>query len=121
MEKNICKECNQPFILTERDKYFYEDNGLSLPKRCWLCREKRKTSRRIDLRNHIGSYIARTKASIHGDRSYVGDNNKIKLLGVEEDGSILYEGKFYWEKGESQTLSADFNDGYWKVVEKTKQ
>lgn len=114
----MCKECHEPFILTESDKQFFEGNGLSLPKRCYDCRQKRRDhNRKFDLRDCIGKYIARTKPSIHGDRSYVGNHGKVKLLEVREDGTLMVEGKFYWEKDTPRILSPDFNDGYWKIAE----
>lgn len=116
--EQICKECNQPFTLSVQDKHFFEGRGLSLPKRCYQCRQKRRDDKKIvDMKSCIGKYIARTKASVHGDRSYVGDNNKVLLLGVRDDGTLVIEGKWFWEKGTESTLSPDFNDGYWKVVE----
>ena len=124
MEKGLeqkCKECQKPFVISENDKRHFLNNGLSLPKRCWECRDKRRKDNRIfDLSPFIGRYIARTKPSHTGDRSFLGDRNKIKLLGIKEDGSIVYEGKFFWEKNTEQTLSPDYNDGFWKVIEEER-
>jgi hypothetical protein len=116
--EQICKDCQEPFVLNERDKQYFEGNGLSLPKRCYYCRQKRRDAKRMfDLRNGIGQYIARTKPSIHGDRSYLGEQGKVKLLEVRDDGSLVVEGKYFWEKDEPRILQPDLNDGYWKVIE----
>lgn len=37
-----CKECGKYFELPWSEKMFFEQNRLSIPKRCRLCREKRK-------------------------------------------------------------------------------
>ena len=47
----ICKDCNQEFEITDSEREFYEsttdDKGqaFSLPKRCKMCRAKRKKGR----------------------------------------------------------------------------
>lgn len=40
----ICDECRQPFF-TEGEKAFYEQKGLSIPKKCKTCRDERKRQR----------------------------------------------------------------------------
>lgn len=114
--EHICKNCNETFFLTDTDARFFKDTGMSLPKRCYDCRQKRRDAKRIDLTKHIGRYICRTKATHTGDRSFIGELSKIKLLEVREDGSIVYEGSKFFHDGENQTLSHHYNDGYWKVV-----
>ena len=56
MEKNnvyICKDCSKDFALTEGEIKFYStsltDDGrpMSLPKRCPLCRRKKKDAKRL--------------------------------------------------------------------------
>lgn len=37
-----CKQCGKEFNLTESEMKFYEDKGLSLPKRCKSCRLENK-------------------------------------------------------------------------------
>lgn len=37
-----CKECGKYFELTWMEKMFFEQKGLSIPKRCKPCRDKRK-------------------------------------------------------------------------------
>jgi hypothetical protein len=37
-----CKECGKYFSLTWSEKLFFEQKGLSIPKRCMPCRAKRK-------------------------------------------------------------------------------
>lgn len=119
MEKN-CKECKKPFIISDYDKIFFESRGFSLPKRCFSCRQKRRDHNKIDLKKYIGQYIYRTQASVHGDRSFLGEHSKIKLLGIEEDGTIIFEGKWHWQKDTTMSLSPENNDGYWKVFEEKK-
>lgn len=40
-----CKECGKYFELTWTEKMFFEQKGLSIPKRCRSCREKRKKAK----------------------------------------------------------------------------
>ena len=42
--KHKCKDCGEEFYMTYREVHFYEEKGLSLPKRCKECREKRKNN-----------------------------------------------------------------------------
>ena len=42
--KHKCKDCGQEFYMTYKEVHFYKDKGLSLPKRCKECREKRKNN-----------------------------------------------------------------------------
>jgi len=41
----ICKECKLPFLLTAREKDWYNAKQLSMPCRCEPCRHRRKQSR----------------------------------------------------------------------------
>ena len=41
--KHKCKDCDKEFYMTYREVHFYKDKGLNLPKRCKVCRDKRKT------------------------------------------------------------------------------
>ena len=43
-----CKECGKYFELTWSEKLFFEQKGLSIPKRCRSCREKRKNAKSGD-------------------------------------------------------------------------
>lgn len=43
-----CKECGKYFELTWSEKLFFEQKGLSIPKRCMPCRAKRKKAKRGD-------------------------------------------------------------------------
>ena len=40
-----CKECGKYFSLTWSEKLFFEQKGLSIPKRCMPCRAKRKKAK----------------------------------------------------------------------------
>lgn len=40
--KHKCKDCGNEFYMTYKEVHFYKDKELSLPKRCKVCREKRK-------------------------------------------------------------------------------
>lgn len=42
MIKRKCIQCGKEFKLTDSEKKFYEDKGLTLPKRCEDCRRKNK-------------------------------------------------------------------------------
>lgn len=112
-----CTDCQEPFSLSEHDKLFYSDRDLALPKRCYYCRQKRRDNNRIDLHTCIGQYIYRTKASVTGDRSFVGEISKIKLLNILEDGTLVFEDKWKWlSESEERTFPPHYNDGYWKVI-----
>lgn len=43
-----CKECGKYFSLTWSEKLFFEQKGLSIPKRCMPCRAKRKKEKNGD-------------------------------------------------------------------------
>lgn len=40
----ICKDCNLPFMLTAREKDWYNEKQFSMPCRCKPCRDKRRQS-----------------------------------------------------------------------------
>ena len=42
--KHKCKDCGSEFYMTYKEVHFYEDKELSLPKRCKVCRDKRKNN-----------------------------------------------------------------------------
>lgn len=37
-----CCDCGQPFVFSAGEQTFYWSKGLSQPKRCPVCRQKRK-------------------------------------------------------------------------------
>lgn len=39
-----CKDCGKYFILTLDEKIWFEDRGLSAPRRCQRCRGKRRST-----------------------------------------------------------------------------
>jgi hypothetical protein len=41
-ERLICCDCGQPFIFSAGEKAFFWSKGLSTPKRCPVCRERRR-------------------------------------------------------------------------------
>lgn len=41
-----CQDCGEEFIFNEGEQEFYNKKGLTEPKRCKSCREKRKNNRR---------------------------------------------------------------------------
>lgn len=45
--KRVCIEpkCNKPFVISLKEKKFYEEKGWELPKRCKECRQKRKAAK----------------------------------------------------------------------------
>lgn len=113
-----CKECGESLTLTSTDINYFTNKGLIPPKRCSICRNKRRDATRIsDLSTLIGSYITRTKPSITGDRSFMG--YKVLLVGVTPVGDILYQypkDNFFYKEGNTEQLGKAFNDGYWKLV-----
>jgi hypothetical protein len=38
----ICKDCGEPFSMEKSEIEFYENKGLQQPKRCPVCRRKRR-------------------------------------------------------------------------------
>jgi hypothetical protein len=41
-ERLICCDCGQPFIFSAGERAFFWSKGLSTPKRCPQCRQKRR-------------------------------------------------------------------------------
>lgn len=41
-ERLTCCDCGQPFVFSAGEKVFFWSKGLSQPKRCPECRQKRK-------------------------------------------------------------------------------
>jgi len=40
-----CKDCGKKFEIEEKEQQWYEDKGLTLPKRCTGCRQKNRERR----------------------------------------------------------------------------
>ena len=40
--KHKCRDCGNDFHMMYKEVHFYKEKGLSLPKRCKACRDKRK-------------------------------------------------------------------------------
>ena len=38
----VCVDCSVPFVFTEGERAFYEGKGLTIPRRCKSCRDKKK-------------------------------------------------------------------------------
>lgn len=45
MKEITCIDCGKTFELNEADIRFFEDRGLTLPKRCEACRKQRREHR----------------------------------------------------------------------------
>ncbi|MBE5709929.1 MAG: cytochrome C551 [Oscillibacter sp.] len=41
----VCTECGKPFDITVGESKFYLQHGLTLPRRCPSCRNRRKLER----------------------------------------------------------------------------
>lgn len=41
-----CQDCDKEFIFSEAEQKFYQEKNFEQPKRCRLCRNKRKKERR---------------------------------------------------------------------------
>lgn len=54
----VCVDCGQPFDITYGDKAYFEEKGLLLPKRCHVCRERRKQEEPHHLHFTIQQQIA---------------------------------------------------------------
>ena len=39
---HICKDCQNPFWITDDKRHWYEERGLAVPARCMRCIDKRK-------------------------------------------------------------------------------
>ena len=37
-----CKDCDRGFIIQEKERHWYEDRELSVPRRCGACRKEKK-------------------------------------------------------------------------------
>ncbi len=42
----MCVECKKPFLFESGEQKFYQQRGLTPPKRCTSCRRQKKRSRR---------------------------------------------------------------------------
>ena len=42
--KHKCKDCGEEFYMDFNEVHFFQEKGLNLPKRCKVCRDKRKTN-----------------------------------------------------------------------------
>ena len=40
-----CADCNQPFTFSAGEQQFFQERGMSEPKRCKPCRQARKAER----------------------------------------------------------------------------
>ena len=40
-----CADCNQPFTFSAGEQQFFQERGMSEPKRCKACRQARKAER----------------------------------------------------------------------------
>ncbi len=43
--KLVCEDCGEEFPFTGDEQQYYSERGFQTPKRCKLCRDKRKTAR----------------------------------------------------------------------------
>ena len=43
-QKHTCKDCGKPFLMTYNEVQFYGNRNLHIPRRCKVCREKRKAN-----------------------------------------------------------------------------
>lgn len=53
MKKQKCVSCGKAFILTDSEIAFFESKSLNLPKRCEICREKRRKIEKYSDKNFI--------------------------------------------------------------------
>jgi serine/threonine protein kinase len=71
-----CSECSKPFGITQGEKEYFEEKGLSLPKRCKSCRGVRTTSSQTSIRRTPNTHIRTTpkpaQYSTSRSRSYGG-------------------------------------------------
>ena len=66
----VCEECSQAFIFTAGDQEFFSSKGLqNLPRRCNVCRQKRKLSTGSNEENfsygRAVSYSGKTPRRLH--------------------------------------------------------
>ena len=45
-KKLVCEDCKEEFVFTASEQEFYQEKGFSEPKRCKVCRDKRKQEKR---------------------------------------------------------------------------
>lgn len=45
-KKIVCKDCGKEFDFTEAEQKFYQERGLSEPKRCKACRDLKKQNKK---------------------------------------------------------------------------
>lgn len=44
-QSHICKNCGKEFFMEYNEVQFYKEKGLRIPKRCKVCRDKRKENK----------------------------------------------------------------------------
>ncbi|UCH51226.1 MAG: zinc-ribbon domain-containing protein [Chloroflexota bacterium] len=52
----ICCDCGNSFVFTSGEQVFFYDRGLSEPKRCGPCRERRRQAIPSDYRQYSRSW-----------------------------------------------------------------
>jgi hypothetical protein len=63
-----CADCPAMFLFTEGERAFYESRGFSRPKRCKLCREKKRASRGDEPRAPVVEHVQSRQGNHRGQR-----------------------------------------------------
>lgn len=62
-----CKDCQNPFVFTDRDQAFFTQQGFTPPKRCKPCRDENK--RRLEQQKAAGQAPAAPAPSYDDERN----------------------------------------------------
>lgn len=55
---NHCKDCRSEYTITAGEQQFFTDKGLTIPKRCQSCRDKKRAEREERERQQNGGEIS---------------------------------------------------------------
>lgn len=79
-----------------------------------------KTEPKLDFKDLVGNIVTRTAPCDNrgGDRSYIG--TELFAKGINEFGELTYESLGGCLKGKTFNFDERWNDGNWKIIEKSK-
>lgn len=64
--KITCRQCGKEFVFTKDDQAFYEQRGLTAPRRCKECRSAKRDNRQLLVCSQCGTKLNK-KASVYCD------------------------------------------------------
>ena len=71
-----CADCSQPFTFSAGEQQFYQERGMSEPKRCKDCRQARKANRDSGGRGNRGGGGGGGRGGAGGGGGRGGSHNR---------------------------------------------